>query len=147
MYLETITLFNRKRNRSGDVWYPTVLENINLNIDKASITQRYGAESQDKAILNIKYQSINGNKVVKNKIWLPKKEWDKQENTSAYITFSDGQYFDFFCIGDYKESLINDNDYDDGFYNYINASRDGVFAITSVSGPYSVIKHFEITGK
>lgn len=60
MYKDTVTVFNRQRGRDGDVWYPTVLHGVNLNIDKGAILKQYGPESQDNAILNVK----TGNMVV-----------------------------------------------------------------------------------
>ena len=43
--------------------------------------------------------------------------------------------------------MVVDDDYRDGFYQYMNNNRDNVYKITSVGGPYTVIQHFEILGK
>ena len=54
--------------------------------------------------------------------------------------------FDFFYLGEYSEEPISDEDYMEGFYDYMNSTFDGVFAITSVA-KLDLIPHFEITGK
>ena len=41
---------------------------------------------------------------------------------------------------------INDEDYAEGFYSYMNRNYDGVFAVTNTA-MYSLIPHFEIGGK
>ena len=150
MYQDTITLFNRKTGDRGqpDTWYPTIIRNVNLNIDRASILAKYGADSQDNAMLSIRYQNKNGEKVIQcdedvGKPWMPPKEWDKTEDS---ITFTSGTAFDFFWMGAWAGGIVRDSDYNGGFYGYMNREHDYVFAITSVA-VYSVIPHFEIMGK
>lgn len=172
MYSGTITLFNHYKSRLGDMWYPTVIHGVNIQIDKAAIMAKYGAESKDNAILNVKYEHvvindptegellfrafikcqrvINGEKVFVGKEWFPPKEWGNQTNDKLpeTITFSSGKGFDFFMLGEYENlNPIPDNDvlWPNGFYDYMNAEYDFVFAITSVA-QYSVIPHFEIMG-
>lgn len=60
------------------------------------------------------------------------------------ITFHDGDLFDFFWEGEWTET-VNDEDYPNGFFDYMKKNHDMVFAITSVAR-YSVIPHFEIMG-
>lgn len=150
MYQDTITLFNRKRGSSttGDTWYPTVIRGVNLNIDRAAILEKYGAESKDNASLHIRYTRKNGEiRIVcdeeTEKPWMSPKEWDK---TIDSITFNpDG---DFFWKGEWTEGIVSDKDYSpDGFYGFMNREHDYVFTISSVGGPYSIIPHFEIMGK
>lgn len=148
MYSDTITLFNRYESRLGDMWYPTVIKGVNLNIDKAAIIAKYGAESKDNAVLNIRYKVADGNVVIADKVYFPPKEWDRQTNDklAESLTFTSGKDFDFFMFGEYESTEpIADDDYIDGFYNYVNDNYDYVFAITSAA-QYSVIPHFEIMG-
>lgn len=150
MYNDTITLFNRYESKYGDTWYPSVLRNVNLNMDKSAIIAKYGNDSQDNATLNVKY-SVEGNKkIVGSKAWLPPKEWKKQakEELQKTLTFSgSGQKFDFFYLGEWEsEEPISDDDYMDGFYDEMNRKYDYVFAITS-SAYYNIIPHFEIMAK
>lgn len=152
MYNDTVTLFNRYQRRGGDIWYPTILRGVHVNIDKAAIIAKYGAESKDNASLHVRFSVENGQKMVAGKIWLPPKSWEMQTNDMLpqTITFSGGTAFDFFCLGEWDDSEpISDSDYssDAGFYGLLNGSRDYVFAVSSVGGPYSVIPHFEIMGR
>lgn len=148
MYDKTITLFNHYKSRLGDMWYPTVVRNVNLLIDKAAIMAKYGAESKDNAILNIHYQTVNGQILIDGKPYLSPKEWERQTNDklAESITFTSGTDFDFFMLGEYPATdPITDDDYIDGFYNYVNDEYDFVFAVTSVA-KYTAIPHFEIMG-
>ena len=151
MFADTVTVFNRYVSRLGDMWYPTVIDGVNLLIDKAAIVAKYGAESKDNAILNIHYQTVNSHILIDGKPYLPPKEWERQTNDKLpeSITFASGKYFDFFMLGDYGSTApIEDSKYDDdnGFYNYMNDNYDYVFAITSVGGPYTTIPTFQIMG-
>ncbi len=148
MYLDTITLFNKYESRLGDMWYPSVINGVNLNIDKAAIIAKYGAESKDAVVLNIRYVSLNDKKFIDGKLYLPPKEWENQTNDklSESLTLASGNGADFFLVGDYGVAgPIADDDYDNGFYDYMNKKYDHVFAITSV-GEYTVIPHFEVLG-
>ena len=63
------------------------------------------------------------------------------------MLFRSGEVVDFFMVGEWDgEDTINDGDFDKGFYNYMSATRDGVYTVTSVAR-YSVIPHFEILGR
>ena len=145
MYRDTITLFNRKPGgASGDTWYPTIIENVDLNIDRAAILAKYGAESQDNAVLHIRYTKDGENVMIAGKPWMSPKEWDQTEDA---ITFTGGTQFDFFWMGEWDKGIVTDAEYmDEGFYNFMNRTHDYVFAVTSVA-MYSVIPHFEIMGK
>lgn len=145
MYKDTITLFNRKPGGAdGDTWYPTVIHNVNLNIDRAAILAKYGAESQDKAALFVRYTRDGNNILVSGKPWMPPKEWDKTEDS---LTFTSGNKFDFFWLGEWTGGIVTDAEHgDEGFYDYMNRKHDYVFAVSSVA-MYSVIPHFEIMGK
>lgn len=150
MFNDTVTVFNRYESRLGDTWYATVLHNVHLNMDKAAIIAKYGEKSEDNAVLLVHYSLQDGRKMIGNKEWLPPKKWDGQLNSllSQTITFTAGQEFDFFMAGEWDGAdIILDDNYTDGFYDYMNRKCDYVFAITSVGGPYSVIPSFQIMGK
>lgn len=150
MYKDTITLFNRKEGDEGDTWYPTVLHNVQINMDRAAILAKYGAESADSAVLNIRYKQDGKNKIIGEKLWRPPKLWDQLLEPEKALTFTTGTRFDFFWLGDWgNEDPVRDADYfaDTDFYTYMNRTHDYVFAISSVGGPYSAIPHFEIMGK
>lgn len=150
MYKDTVTIFNRKEGDEGDTWYPTILQNVQLNMDRAAIMAKYGPEAADSAVLNIRYHRDGGDKIVGEKRWVPPKEWEAQLDHSQTVTFTTGNRFDFFWLGDWgSEEPVYDSDYfsDTDFYTYMNRTHDYVFAVSAVGGPYSVIPHFEILGK
>lgn len=152
MFTNTITVFNYYKDSLKNVtWYPNVIHGVNLLIDKAAIVAKYGAESKDNALLNIHYQTVDGQIMIDGKPYLPPKEWERQTNDklSKAITFASGTGFDFFMLGEYPttEPILDDYDnFKHGFFEEMKEEYDFVFAITSV-GMYSVIPHFEITGK
>lgn len=144
MYNDTITLFNRKKGSAatGDTWYPTVIRNVNLNIDRAAILAKYGPKAKDSAMLSIRYTREGEDILIAGKPWMPPKAWDGTEDS---LTFNpDG---DFFWLGEWDGGIVSDADYStEGFYGYMNRKHDFVFAVSS-SAQYSVIPHFEIMGK
>lgn len=150
MFADTITVFNRYVDSFGDItWYPSVVQSANLLIDKAAVVAKYGTESKDNAILNIRYQIADGQKMIGGKVYLPPGEWERQTNDMLpdSITFSSGTDFDFFMLGEYPvKEPIPDGNYRNGLYETIKKEYDYVFAVTSV-GMYSAIPHLEITGK
>ena len=149
MYSDSVTVFTRYEDSFGDItWYPTVIHSVNLMIDKAAIVAKYGAESKDNAVLNIRYQMVDGQVMVVDKPYFPPKEWERQTNDKLplSITFASGTEYDFFMLGDYGSTEpIKDEDFK-GFFSYIKKEFDFVFAITSVA-KYTAIPHFEIMGK
>lgn len=145
MYSDTVTIFNRYESRLGDMWYPTVLHDVNVMADRAAIVQKYGEESKDNAVLNVRYDVGD---MIAGKSYLTPKAWDRQTNDllPQTITFTPGEKFDFFYVGEWTDDPIADDDYENGFYDYMNSTYDGVYAVTSVS-KLGIIPHFEITGK
>ena len=157
MYDKTITLFNQYESKTtGEVtWYPHVLSGVDVIADRAAIQAKYGAESSDSVKLHIRYQMQDGSIMIPDNsgimlLWMKEKEWEAQTNEGLAnsIRFS---LKDFFWQGEWDKGTVNDADYQDrryeGFYAYMNANKDGVYKITSVSDPYTVIPHFEIMGK
>lgn len=147
MYQDTVTLFNR----TGEKWKATVLPHVDLNADRAAIIAKYGAESKDKASLHVRFTTTeSGDSVegVNSQLFTVKgpKEYTGADGTIAFRPASSGEVVDFFLVGEWDgEDAINDGDFDNGFYNHMSATRDGVYTITSVAR-YSVIPHFEIWG-
>lgn len=149
MYNNTVTVFNRYKTADGDIWFPSVLRDVDLNADKAAIIAKYGAQSTDAATLHVKYDADGDSVYIGGKKYLTPKEWNAQEREALAdcITFSTGNAFDFFIVGEWQEDeTISDNDYLDGFYNFANSRYDYVYAFSSVA-MYSGIPHFEIMAK
>lgn len=155
MHSSVVTVFNQYETSTGLVWYPHVLSGVHLEKDRARMIAKYGPESSDSAEMYVRYAEVDGVISIKDadgKVlpFLSPKAWAQQVNDELAdsITFQDG---DFFMEGAWNGAdVINDADYsgrrDDGFYTYMNRTLDNVFLITSVGGPYKVIKHFEIMG-
>lgn len=149
MYRDTVTLFNRSRKVGHDEFWPTVLTGVDLNADQAAILAKYGAQSQDKAALHIRYAGTDGAITVGGKTYYSPKQWQALTDAekAEAITFQAGAGFDFFLVGSWDGSgPISDDDYTDGFYNHLNATQDGVYAVSSAA-IYSVIPHVEVMGK
>lgn len=155
MYNRTVTIFNYYESpTTGDAyWYPHVLSNVDLNTDRGAIIKKYGPDTADNAQLHILYGvNQSGQKVIADKDsnavpWLPPKEWQKQTNDLLPETITFSPESDFFWEGEWDKGVVNDDDYRNGFYQYMNENKDNVFKITSVGGPYSLIPHFEILAK
>ena len=151
MYSDTVTVFCYYESSDEAIWYPYVLSGVDLNMDRGAILKKYGPGSTDNTQLHIEYQEQDGSKLIRTAAgfflpWLPPKSWKRQEagERAASITFGND---DFFIAGEWEAGAVNDADYPDGFYQYLNAERDYCFKISSVGGPYSLIPHFEILGK
>ena len=145
MYSDTVTLFNRVQSVGGDVFRATELEGVDFNADKGAIMSRYGAETDDNAILHVRYENADGEALIGGKTYLEPKEF--QRSPGGAITFTGGQSFDFFILGEWDgDDEIADDDYTAGFYDYCNKYYDHCYAITSAA-KYSVIPHFEVTGR
>lgn len=149
MYIDVVTIFNRYQDSLGDItWYPTVIKNVNLQVDKAAMIAKYGEQSNDTAALGIKYVVKGEGIFIEDKSYCFPKEWNVKESDelNEYITFKSGNDFDFFIEGEFDDSeRIIDDDYPDGFFNAMKKEYDNVFAITSVA-KYTTIPHFEIMG-
>lgn len=152
MYNDTVTIFNGYDSSLGFMWYPTVIEGVNVVMDKAAIVSKYGAESKDNVIIGIKYNLVDGQIMIGDKKWLPPKEWENQTNDMLpkTITFASGeQPSDFIYVGKWEgETPIDDADLQygrGGFLNYMSKNYDYVFSITG-EAHYSVIPHFEVRG-
>jgi hypothetical protein len=149
VYTDTVTIFNKYKTAQGITWYPTVLHNVDLNIDKGANVAKTGLESADTAKLHVRYVLTDGVITIAGKTYKGPKEWAAQavDKLSGSLTFTGGT--DFFIRGEYDEAPVNDADpaYKNGFYDYKNKTHDDVFLITTVGGPYKLIPHFEIGGK
>ena len=153
MHDKTVTVFNFYSSKTAGLsyWYPHILSCVDLITDHGAMLKKYGPDSTDNAALHIAY-TPDGDKVMVQRSygaavpWLPPKAWAAQVNDDlpGSITFGPE---DFFWQGEWTGGMVVDDDYRNGFYQYMNSNRDNVYKITSVGGPYTVIPHFEILGK
>lgn len=157
MHSDTVTIFNFYESNTAAIWYPHVLSGVHLETDRGRIMKLYGPDSTDNAQLHIPFVDKDRKRVVvdasgKELPWLPPKEWRKQVNDLLDDSITFNPTTDFFMAGAWDgEGPVDDADYTDrryeGFYAFMNAEKDFVYLISSVSGPYKVIPHFEILGK
>lgn len=156
MFSGTITVFNQYTAPDDTVsWYPHVLSDIHLELNKSQLIKKYGVECTDKAEVYISYTADGEKKTITDSAgteleYLPPKEWKAQESDALAESITFGED-DFFWVGTWEgDNPVNDEDYTDrlteGFYAYMNRTKDAVFKITS-AGVYNVIPHFEIVGK
>lgn len=144
LYKQTVTLFNRVYEGDNLVWYPTVLHDVHLIVDRSIIISTYGEQSADNAKLHVRY---TGDAVIEGKTWMPPKQFRREGSPDANITFAFGDDFDFFVAGEYGNlSPVNDDNYRNGFFNYMNKTYDEVFAISNVS-KFNLLPHFEIVAR
>ena len=144
MYTDVITLFNRVSGSRGepDTWLPTVINGVNINIDRAVLLSKYGPDCKDKAVLNIRYRSEGGRVMVAGKRWAKPMEWDQSADSLTFYPVKD-----FFWAGEWIDGEVSDADYGmEGFYGYMNRTKDNVFLISSFA-QYRAIPHFEVMGK
>ena len=140
MFEDTITLFNRY----GDEWWPTVIKGVHLNTDRRSIVAQYGYQCKDLALLFVPYVRPI---VVADKPYLEPKAWLKAGEPQTFITLAGGEKFDFFWTGIWDGAgPVSDVDFPRGFYDHMNRTYDGVYAITSVFR-FKAIPYFAILGR
>lgn len=147
MYRDTVTIFNLHEG----VWRASALSGVDLNADRAAIIAKYGADCKDRARLHIRYHLVDGAVIVRSgesayKV-LAARQYTGEAGTIAFRPAATGEVVDFFLAGEWDgDAAVEDADYGSGFYDYVNGTRDGVYAITEAAC-YSVIPHFEITGR
>lgn len=141
MFSDTITLFNLHNGS----WFPHIIHGVDAAgiTDGASATALNGTTKSDNGSILI--QTSNSKVINVDKTLLPyvsPKAYAALENGADAVTFQ--PQTDFIYMGEYENAEpINDDDYEAGFYDYVNSRRDGVYKIISAVF-YSLIPHFEI---
>lgn len=141
MFTDTITLFNLHKG----LWYPHVLHDVDAVgiANGASATALNGTTRSDNGVILIQ---TNSSKVIKVgntlKPYVMPKSYELLENGADAITFQ--PQTDFIYTGEYESTEpVLDDAYNEGFYDWMNRKRDGVYQIVSAVY-YSLIPHFEI---
>ena len=157
IYNQTITLFNRIPGKNGEptMWVPTVIDGVHLIVNRSSSWNNHGGKTADNTRLHVPFVWRGDDAMVVcrdgEKKWYKPKEWRREPDPEAGITFSFGENddFDFFIEGTVDEfsGQISDRDFErKGFYGYMNKTYDNVFVISSVE-KFSLIPHFEIMAR
>lgn len=139
MFTDVVTIFNYhgdKKNASA-YWYPTVLEGVELQVGKGINISKSGNESADSAKLHIK---INADI---QKAYKKPKEYSALDDKVGCFTLKPD---DFFMDGAFDNTPINEEDYPNGFFEYMKSKYDDVYNITTVD-VFKTIPHFEVGGK
>jgi hypothetical protein len=142
MFGDTITVFNFK----GGYYYPHVLHGVDaVGIsDGATATNMSGTTNSDIGTVLIQ---TNASKIIAADNTVlpyvsPKAFEALTDGIDSVITFQPQK--DFILVGAYESTQpIYDDDYETGFYDELNSTRDGVYQISSAVF-YSLIPHFEI---
>ena len=140
----TITLFNF--HAATGKWYPTEFHNVSMTESNGNTpTPDAGMKSADTVELIIRTAADKSNTECGVTVrYVGPKEYAALENPIGYFTFKPEQ--DFFYVGSVMATSYPEDDYDDGFYHYMNRAYDGVYMVQSWSF-YSLIPHFEIGGR
>ncbi|MBQ6679547.1 MAG: hypothetical protein IJM76_05940 [Lachnospiraceae bacterium] len=75
-------------------------------------------------------------------------EWRNAGEYEAAFTVKGGNDFDFVYCGEWTGGTVDDDDYQDGFFNHMLLNYDSVYLVTSVSDySRSLLPHLEVIGK
>ena len=151
IYRQTITLFNRIKDDSGEIyWYPTIIRGVHLVDNYSDTWNGQGGASGNTAMVHIMYQTKDGKPYVAGKPYYPPKEYRLLDEPQNAITFAYGNHddSDFFMEGEFEfDGAVSDDAHDrHGFYNYMKKAHDNVFAITGAA-KFNLIPHFEVNGR
>lgn len=134
-YNKTVTLYNMAKGATSldsDTWYPTLLSNVRLLINKGANIGSVGASDADSAKLSIKDEYLI-------KPYMKPIAWKNSNNKADYFTLDENS---FFVAGDTTaESTASDD-----FFNYMKNKYDDCYKITTADR-YELIPHFEVGGK
>lgn len=143
----TVAGGNNAKKEYSTYWVPILLEKVHLIIDRSIIISTYGEQAADNAKLHVRYSPSGETAVIQGRTYYRPKEYARRGSSEGAISFQFGDSFDFFIEGDYTNlGIVDDEDYQSGFYNYMNKTYDNVFAITNVS-KFNLIPHFEIVAR
>ena len=139
MYEDTVTVFNyvEDKKQGTALWYPTVLDGVELQITKGTNISKSGNVSADTASIHIK---INDDI---RKTYKKPMEFKVLEDKQGYFTLKPD---DFIASGAYRGDVVDDSDYPNGFFEHMKSTHDDVFNITTVD-VFKAIPHFEVGGK
>lgn len=152
LYQDTITFFSRCIKNDSIIWIPHILRNVHCWGSDGTRTGTNGDAATDNVSVNIRYLGSSDRPDIGGLIYLKPKEFQRLavDEAKKYITFSSGDTFDFFMIGNCGEftGSINDDEYmhKGGFFNYVNSRYDDVYAVTSCAKS-RFLPHFTITGR
>lgn len=139
-YNDTVTLFNHFYDPDADleIYYPTLLEHVNLVETKGANVTKSGMDSADAAKLFIHFADLGK----MGKSYMEAKAWDAlpEAEKPHHITFHPAD--DFFIKGDQTALELPEAN----VYEWAHDNMDAVYKITTVDKYEDIMPHFEIGG-
>ena len=139
LYKQTVTVFNRKIVGEKTYWYPVIIPNVHLIVDRSIIISTYGEQAQDNAKLHIRY-TPNGNGAIVavsggTRSYMQPKVFRASGVQGMNITFAFGDDFDFILSGEYSEEILRATASSENFSVSIN-SVDWKKSVLAETGNY-----------
>lgn len=132
-----VTLFNRSFNAETEeeIYYPILLEGVDLVETKGANVSKSGMDSADAAKLFVCIDDVN-------KTYMEPKAWDAltEDEKKNYITFHSTE--DFFVKGDQTAVDLPETD----AYEWMRNNFDDVYKVTNIDKYEDILPHFEIGG-
>lgn len=134
----TVTLYNRHTDKltGREMWFPTLLSNVNLEMTKGAYINKSGTQDADSVKLFVNADNMP-------KPYVESVKWKNldDEIKSEYMTFTGSE--DFFVEGDTLDVKI----IDEGFFEWMRKHYDNVFKVTNIDRYRDILPHFEVGGK
>ena len=147
MHDQVVTIFNRFDAQDDTLYYASVIENVNLRVDKKAAISKSGLKDADAMWCSIRYYKDSNGIEIDGKKHLSPIEWKRQvsDEREQSLTFAEG--LDILLDGAWDgPAVISDSDYRAiGFLSWLRKNYDGVYLINSAAR-YDVIPHFELGG-
>ena len=132
-YNKTVTVYNRYEDEK-EMWYPTVLKDVRLLVNRGENVSKSGTDSADSAKLSIRIVGLE-------KPYKKPLEWQGLSKEEKAKSFTLTSKEDFFVEGDTSAEEILESD----FFSYMKGKYDNCFKMTNVD-TYELIPHFEVGG-
>lgn len=142
MFDRVITLYNfRKSNKT---WYGTVISGCTLVATESSADSSRGTGSTSNVNIHV-HCTINKKLRTANKTFVSPKEYQTLDSVDGSFTFTPEK--DFMIVGkEMTDLVVNDEDFENGFYSFINHTVDDVYMVTNATW-YSLLPHFVVGGR
>lgn len=144
LFQDVITVFNF--HAATGFWYPTIITGAHIIAASSNTHGTDGITNADSVEVQITSniaQGVNTSEGVKS--YTPPKEYAGLDSPETYVTFK--PECDFFFAGRWDDlTPIDDDEYDEGLYNYLNTTEDGIYLINSAAF-FGLLPHFEIGGR
>ena len=139
MHDETITVFNLKNG----YWYPTIISGVHIETHTAADLTINGINNVGSVFISIPAAK---NRTVKTsagtKRFVRPKEYESSDPAECFTMTPDS---DFIYEGEWR-NIEADDDYDSGFYDEMNRTKDGIHLINAAEF-LKLIPHIEVGAK